>query len=197
MEIFGFYQQFLYFTYKIFRILGMEIQKKVFKIIQDSNSAGEMFRILIQGKTYEQKYRNVETIIYHASINNNIIRIRTKALAYIKFLKEMSTDSIWREGDIINQFTNVETILEQNIGEIIEVIKYSPKNFKTNLEYIRLCQEVLTMLTTYKVDKKLLFNLKTLLFDYIDPASDKANKSLSEEERFIYQKLRELTERTN
>lgn len=164
----------------------MDSKEKIFKILENSQSAGDMFRKLIGGKNYKEKYHNVINILYFASIENRNIKIRTKALAYIKFLKTMSIDPVWKEGKIINEFNGIELILEQNILEIIILLKTSDQTFINDSVRILLIQEILTLLSNYKINKELFSNFKAVLVQKFNLDITEVGKILTPDESFIY-----------
>lgn len=164
----------------------MDSIEKTFKILENSQSAGDMFRKLIEGKNSKEKHHNVTNIVYYASIENTNIKIRTKALAYIKFLKTMSIDPVWKEGEIINEFNGIELILEQNILEIINLLKTSDRTFINDSVRIQLIQEVLTLLSNYKINKELFSSFKAVLVQKLNLDISDVRKNLTPDESFIY-----------
>ncbi len=164
-------------------------KEKFLNIMANSQSAGDMFRKLIQGKNHKEKYHNVANIIYFASIKNRNIIIRIKALAYIKFFKTMSIDSVWKEGEIINQFDGIELMLEQNILEIIDLLKKPDQTFIYDKERIQLIQEILTLLSNYKINKELFYSFKSALVNELNLDITAVQKKLSPDESFISDSL--------
>jgi hypothetical protein len=69
------------------------------------------------------------------------------------------------------------------------MVETSPTGFINNNVSVQLCQEILTMLSTYIIDKELFYGFKSLLIQNLDLANKNEQGKLSTKESFIYDNL--------